>query len=192
MTWDQQADLLKQADQLDQARTGLPERAIRLLTTAAAHLRDAAAVYDCDPTLVGCPAGRERDLDLIAELARQIHIVVRGAAATPAGARWPTEDRWALAEALAGRLPAALERAQAVAHPDHATPEGSRAISLLRLAAAQGHLREWAHALRASLDPALALPHPAAEATELAGLIDQITARINALEHPCTPSEAPA
>ncbi|MFC6081035.1 hypothetical protein [Sphaerisporangium aureirubrum] len=192
MNWDPRAELLKKADALDHMQRELPERGASLLATVASHLRAAADIYATDPTLINCPAGRERDLNLLAELARQIAALVRTAATGRSPERWPIENRWAEAEAAAARLPVILERARAAARPDHATPEGSHAISLLRLNAATGRIHRLADDLRAALGAALALPHPTPEAIELAELADRITTHITALQDRCTQSEAPA
>lgn len=182
MNWDPRAELLRKADALDKAQAGLPKRGTRVLAAVASHLRAAAAVYDTDPTLANCPTGRERDLDLAGELGRQTLRLVQSAAAGARSGRWTFEDRWAEAEALTERLPVILDRARSAARADHASPEGSRAISLLRLAAAEPAIRRLADELHAALASALVLPHPAPEAAQLAELADRITAHLDALE----------
>ncbi|MEU7900348.1 hypothetical protein AB0B45_46885 [Nonomuraea sp. NPDC049152] len=151
--------LLKRADDAEKLAAELPERASRLLAIAAGYLREAAAVYDIDPTLVGDPTGRERDLDLIADLGRQFVALVRQAC-RPEHPRWPVVDRWAEADALAGCLPVLVEQARAVARPDHDTTEGSAEISQRRLAAVHGQVWAAGEQLEAAVRRAASLPYP--------------------------------
>ncbi|MFD9948811.1 hypothetical protein ACFWYW_46830 [Nonomuraea sp. NPDC059023] len=175
-------NLLERAHQLDTEAAGMPDRAARLLHAVAGHLREAAGIYETDPTLVDCPTGRERALGVIAELGRQIWPLVRHAATRPDDPRWPTALRWEEAEALTARLPEFLKRAHAVARPDHATEEGSRDISHQRLTAAHEEIAAAADHLRRAVANAAALPYPAPTVTELLNLANQIDTHADALE----------
>jgi hypothetical protein len=175
-------NLLLKADEAERRSGEVADRGASLFSAIAGAYRECAQIYACDPTLVDCPAGRERDLDLVAELCRQIGAMVRNARGGRLADRWPIEDRWAEAEALAEHLPVILARARAVARPDHATPEASRDISRMWLTAASGSIREVGEQLHAAVARALSLAHHAPEAEELAGLAEQIIKLANDAE----------
>lgn len=176
------AAFLGKADSADRATTNVPERGLALLASIAEACRAAAEIYASDPTLDGCPAGRERTLDLIDEMCRQIRGVVRSAVSARGVDRWPIEDRWVEAEAMTARLPVLLARARAVARTDHATEEGSRAISRMWLVAASRSVRDAGEQLQAALVRARSLPYPALEIAELAEIAERIIKRANELE----------
>lgn len=163
------------------ARTA-PDRGAAILGVVAETYRAAAEIYAGDPTLEGCPAGRERDLDLVDEICRQIRALVRSATSARGAERWPLADRWAEAEAIAGRLPVVVARARTVARPDHATLDGSRAISRLWLTASRSAIRSAGEQLQAALTRARSLPHPAPEIDELSNLAERIIKAADDLE----------
>lgn len=171
----EQAEQAGQAGLAERAGAELGGRARLLLAEVAARLREAAAVYEADPTLSGDPAGRERLLDLICELGRQVVCLVRQAC-RPDGPRRRAGERWEEAEALAARLPVLLAQARAQARPDHATPAGSQEISQLWLEAAHPQIRRAAEQLQAALERALSLPHPSPRAAELSRLAAEVAA----------------
>ncbi|MFF3443611.1 hypothetical protein [Streptosporangium sp. NPDC002721] len=176
------AVFLRHAASAEQAAYSAPDRGASLLGVIAKTCRAAADVYASDPTLDGCPAGRERDLDLVEELCRQIRSLIRSAVSGRGAARWPVEDRWVEAEALTGRLPVILGRARAVARTDHDTPDGSREISRLWLAAASTQIRAAGEQLQAAIRRAGRLPHPAPEVAELADLAERVIEHADKLE----------
>ncbi|MEU8040909.1 hypothetical protein [Streptosporangium sp. NPDC049078] len=176
------AAFLRHAASADQAAHNVPARGVPLLATIADTCRAAADVYASDPTLDGCPAGRERDLDLVEELCRQIRSLIRSAVSGRGAARWPVEDRWAEAEALTARLPVILGRARAAARTDHDTVDGCRDISRLWLTAASGGIRAAGEQLRAAIGRAGGLPYPAPEVAELAVLAEQVIGHADKLE----------
>jgi hypothetical protein len=154
----------------------------------AAVLREAAGLYELDPTLERDPVRRDRALDLIDELGRRVIFAVRQASNGQENPRWPLARRWEEAEAIAGRLPALLGKAREAARADHAAPAGSRDISRLRLAAARHQVRQAGEQLHTALARALELPCAAPEALELATLADQILARTAGLHPPARAS----
>ena len=166
----------------ERAMDGLCERGVALLAQVADAYRTAVEIYVSDPTLENCPAGRERQLDLAEEICRQVRSLVRSAISGHQTERWPIEDRWEEAEAMAARLPDILAEARAQARPDHATPEGSRAISRVWLAAASHRIGAAGEALREALTKASSVPHPAPEIAELDALAAEIIKRAEALE----------
>ncbi|MDF5758591.1 hypothetical protein [Spongiactinospora sp. TRM90649] len=174
--------LLKAASTDARAAACTSERGRSILRAVADAYRAVAEIYALDPTLKGCPARRERDLDLVVELCRQIPVLVRRAVEGRDADRWPIDDRWAEAEAMAGRLPEILDRARAVARPDHATPAGSQAISRTWLVAASDRVAAAGEDLHDALAKARSLPHPAQEIAELSALADQIIQRAAALD----------
>lgn len=176
------ARLLRHIRETEAAKDGVCERGSRLLTAVADAYRTAADIYESDPTLEGCPAGRERQLDLAAELCRQLTPLVRNATSGRGADRWPIEDRWEEAEALASRLPDVLAEARSQARPDHATPDGSREISRLWLAHSSHLIHMAGVSLRDSLAKAGSLPCPDTEVAELAALANEIIKRAEALE----------
>lgn len=108
--------LREQADRADAVATRLgDERATKLLAGVATCLREGAEVYEQDPTLVRDAAHRDRPLDLLGELGRQIPHLVHSAVDGRMPERWPIADRWAEAEALTGRMPEILAEARAAA-----------------------------------------------------------------------------
>lgn len=153
-------------------------RATDLLARAAGYLREGASVYESDPTLVNDRAARNRPLDLLDEIGRQLQPLVRGAVRGDRPERWPVAERWADAEVLVSRMADVLGEARAAAR-DVSVPAQSEEVSARRLASIAGHLAEEADRIRALLRPALELPHahPAAEQiAQLAGQIDAIVA----------------
>lgn len=162
------ACLLRQAERMEQLADERGERAAELLRPAAAALRKGADLYRVDPTLEGDPAGRERPLDLLAELGRQLLPLVRNAGNGRDHPRWPTWLRWEEAEALAARFPVVLGWARMRAYLDHASPERCRELSALWLANEHQALAKAARILRSATERALSLPHPAPAAVELA------------------------
>lgn len=155
------------------------KRATRLLVVVAEHLRGGADVYEADPTLVNDPAFRQRPLDLLAELGRQLPPLIRNAVDGRFAERWPVAQRWEEAEALTRRMPEILEEARAAA-ADITVPSDSERVSALRLAAGASHIREATETIRRMLRPALDLPHSHPAARELAALADQISSLIAA------------
>jgi hypothetical protein len=171
--------LLEQADDCDQQRARLAddtpthERGRRLLAETAAAARSAAEVFTVDPTLHDEPfgTGRLRAVDLLCELGRQVPNMVRWALSDRRLAHQPAEERWAEAEALATRAGEIAQHVLAtVPRTDHATVEGSQAISLERLATRHNDLAEAADTIRAALAPAARLPHPTGQVSKLEGL----------------------
>lgn len=177
----QRARLLRQAQEADQAMVGLCERGAALMSTVAEAYRACAVIYVIDPTMEDCPAGRERQLDLAVEICRQIKTLVRSAASGHAADRWPIQDRWEEAEALAGSLPNIVAEARAQARPDYGTPEESRAISRMWLAASSRRIRQAGEALSEALSKARSVPHPDPEIAELEALAEEIMRRAEAL-----------
>ncbi|MFC4006592.1 hypothetical protein ACFOY2_05125 [Nonomuraea purpurea] len=174
--------LLLRAVETERATDGMCERGAALLNRVAAAYRLAAEIYTSDPTLERCPAGRERQLDLAAEICRQILPRVRSAIEGRQADRWPVEDRWEEAEALAARLPDILAEARAQARTDHATPDGSREISRMWLAHSSHRIHLAGEGLRDAVAKAKSLPHPDPEIAELEALADEIVARAEKLE----------
>lgn len=159
----------------DAARLG--GRAAKILGPAAHLLDQAAQVYDTDPTIEGEHSQRQRPLDFIQELGRQIKPLVRQAAHGPGRVvpdveQW-CEDRWCEGEAMLGRLRDLLPEAQAQA-VDTSTVEGSHRVSSIRLAKACGRIEELAREARSALAGALVLPHPVPAAVDLAQLAGQL------------------
>lgn len=173
--------LLRKANETEQAMSGVCERGTALMAAVAGAYREAADIYATDPTLENCLASRQRQLDLAEEICRQVPNLVRSATSGKDADRWPIEDRWEEAEAMASRLPAVLAEARAQARPDHATPEGSRAISRMWLAASSHRINLAGQALREALAKAHTLPYPDPEIAELAALADEIVKRAEAL-----------
>lgn len=83
---------------------------------------------------------------------------------------------------MASRLPEVLREARAAARSDHATPEGSRAISRMWLAASSHRINLAGQALREALAKAHSLPYPDPEIAELEALATEIIKRAEALE----------
>lgn len=166
----------------ERAMDGLCERGVALLSGVADAYRTAVGIYVSDPTLENCTAGRERQLDLAEEFCRQVRSLVRSATSGRGADRWPVEDRWEEAEAIAARLPDVLAEARAQARPDHATPAGSRAISRMWLAAASHRISAAGEALREALTKASSVPYPAPEIAELEALAAEVIKRAEALE----------
>lgn len=171
----------RQAAALDPEQPGA-DRAREMLTTAAAHLRRAATVYDLDPTLADEPHG-VRDVDLLVEFGRQMPPLLRNCLSEKNLDRWPRQGRWDEAEALFARLGGAAGRLiREVPRRDHATVEGSQAISRGRLAGNAYLLRRAAEMIRHALEPASKrLPHQAPEVAELARLaaeVDRVAASL--------------
>ncbi|MFI6819239.1 hypothetical protein ACIBG7_43110 [Nonomuraea sp. NPDC050328] len=164
------AGLPGKAAALDRRAEEIEPRGAEVLRAVADAYRQVVAIYASDPTLNRCPAGRERDLDLALEIGRQIPYIVRQALEGREPERWPIEDRWAEAEAMAARLPEILDRARAAARPDHATPDGSRAISAMWLRAAASQIEFAGLEILRAIDRARSLPHPAPGAEDLAAL----------------------
>jgi hypothetical protein len=139
------------------------QRAADLLRPVAAAVRDAAALYQVDPTLAGDPAHRDRDIDVLAEIARQlvplVHYAVRDAADPKSQIR--AAQRWAEAEALAARVPQFLAAATAQARPDDVARAGRDALD--------------------ALEKPLSLPYPDAAVTDLAALVFALIARAEEL-----------
>jgi hypothetical protein len=161
---------------------GLCERGVALLATVADAYRTAAEIYSSDPTLENCTAGRERQLDLAEEICRQVRSLVRSAMSGHQAERWPIEDRWEEAEAMAAHLPEVLAKARAQARPDYATPEGSQAISRMWLAASSHRIGQAGEALWEALAKASSVPYPDPEIVELEALAAEIIKRAEALE----------
>lgn len=172
------------------AMAGTSQRGAAILAHVAGALRTAADIYGLDPTLDGCPAGRERDLDLVMELARQIPVVVRQAVRGGPDERWPIEDRWAEAEVLADRLPAILDRALAAARPDYAEPDVSREISRMWLIAAAPHVFALAEQIAEAVVKAGSLPHVCPEVGRIGELAQELMNLATALEA-MQPKEGP-
>lgn len=166
--------LREQADRADSMAAGLGnERASHLLAVVADCLRGGAGVYESDPTLVGDAAHRDRPLDLLSELGRQIPHVVRSAVDGRRPERWPIADRWKEAEELTGRMPEILTEARAAA-VDISVPSASEQVSALRLRANASYIENDTEAIRNRLRSALNLPHPHPAARRLAELTDEI------------------
>lgn len=155
--------LLRHAAQLAALADSYGGRAEQLLRPAAAGLRDAADLYRVDPTLYRCPAGRERALDVVWEIGRQLSPLTRQAITGREGA-------WEEAEVMSARLLLWLEAARTQAYPDHASPQRSRELSARWLAASSHRIDEAASTLRSAVRQALSLPHPAEAAVELGRL----------------------
>ena len=168
-----QVALRRQAADLDQKAADLVRRGKDVLKTAADALREAANIYDLDPTLEDCTTNRERDLDLIVEMCRQLWPMTRQAARGDA--------LWDEAEAMAARLPEILAKARKAARLDHATPEGSAAISRLWLAHECATIREAAGVIRRAIAKQASLPYVVHEVAELAALADELIARADRL-----------
>lgn len=169
--------LTREAARLDEIAAATPERGAAILTAGAGALRTVAEIYALDPTMADCPIGRARGLDLVEEIVRQLRPLVGQAVDGRNADRWPIEARWEEAEALAGRLPVHLERARALARPDHDTPEGSQAISRMRLEAASGYIRRVGEQLLSGIQDAADLPYPDPEVAELAAIAKSLAER---------------
>lgn len=154
--------------------TDLGERAAPLLSTTAAALREAAALYGSDPTLDRCPTGRDRPFDLLAELGRQLRPLLKNAVTGQNPERWPIEQRWAEAEALVARVPVILEECRSVVLPDPRDPDALRALSTRRLMDCNGMLGEAADRVRRAVAPALALEHPDPRALQILTLSEAL------------------
>lgn len=159
--------LADHAARMEQLAIERGDRAAGLLRPAAAALREGADLYLLDPTLGGDPAGRERSLDLLTELGRQLLGLIRNASNGRDDPRWPIWRRWDEAEALATRFTVVLAWARMQAYLDHASPERCRELSALWLAAEHPYIAEAAETLRSAISRALSLPHPAEAAVEL-------------------------
>jgi hypothetical protein len=170
-----QLALRRKAEDLDEkAANLLSMRGKAVLKAGALALREAANIYDLDPTLEDCPANRERDLDLIEEMCRQLWPMCRSAARG--------DSPWEDAEAMSGRLPDLWVKARTVVRTDHHTPEGSAAISHMWLIRASGYIREAGEHLREAIAKAGSLPYVTPEVAELAALADELIARAERLE----------
>ncbi|MEO6083109.1 MAG: hypothetical protein ABIQ18_08380 [Umezawaea sp.] len=152
----------------------------------AAEIVSAAVVVD--PTLLD--RDRDRDIEVVAELLRQLHPLARQAAqrlehsrltaaAAPAHefARLGRTNPLAPAEldALSEHLVVVAERIRAAALPDWNTPRRIRERSE-RLLPSPRFLADLADQLAAAVGPAAALSYPAAAAIRLAALADQLRA----------------
>lgn len=189
MRYDPAAELRERADKLDKAAPEFGERAAALFAPVAAALRDGADLYRIDPTLDGDPTGRYRDLDVMAELARQLPPLTWQALRPPpshvvppeGAAQWQAE-RWDEAEALAARVPELLAAARAKARADHAEPDGSRAISRAWLTVALPKVADAVQDALAALAKPLSLPHRDPDAAALAVQLAAVSDRIRELD----------
>jgi hypothetical protein len=173
--------LLDQAARTEQRLRGdrLDEEGAAAVAEAAECQRGLADLYSVDPTLEDDVFNsRDRDIALAEELCRQVialaRLSCRGTALTHRPT--PAEAREEL-RALAGRLRETMVRARAAARPDWATPEASRAISLVRVRQHADTVAELAERVREELASALKLPYPAPEALDLVELADQLAQR---------------
>jgi hypothetical protein len=178
------------AHDLHQAITRLPEAETLLVqqahrrATQAAHA--AAAALTTDPTLTD----DWRDLDLLAEIVRQLAPLTPQAEnelrrralieqststqeITALGSTNPDAPQWL--DAMSNRAVEVAQRIAAAARPDWNTAGRIRERSA-RLLPTQRLLEEIADRLRHAVAPALALSHPTPQALRLANLADQITA----------------
>ena len=174
--------LLRKSHETEQAANGQSGRGAALLVNVTEAYRAAADILAADPTMENCPAGRQRHLDLAEEICRQVVSLVRSAGSGRCLDRWPVEDRWQEAEAMADRLPAILAEARAQARPDYATPEGSQAISRMWLASSSCRIHLAGEALREALSKARSMPYPDPEVAELEALAEEIIKRAGALK----------
>ncbi|KAA2247017.1 hypothetical protein F0L68_40445 [Solihabitans fulvus] len=147
-----------------------------------------AAAVAVDPTLLDYD--RSRDLDVCAEILRQLQPLARQAALTlehgrltEAGASREEFARIGkinpLApdelDALSERVVELAERAAAAALPDWNTPQRIRERSA-RLLPSPDFIASLADQLAEAVRPAAELPHPAAAAVQLAALADKLRA----------------
>lgn len=131
-----------------------------------------------------------RDIDLCAEILRQLRPLSRQAAQylehqrlTEAGTpdaeivRIGRVNPLAVEEtaALSARIVEIAERVEAAAIPDWDTPQRIRERSE-RLLPDSGYITDIADRLAAAIRPALALSYPATTAVRLAGLVEQLRA----------------
>lgn len=160
---------------LDRAR----DRAVRAVEIVT-------AAVDVDPTLLD--EDRSRDLDVFAELLRQLKSMARQAASTIEHARLTACGAPRAEFARIGKInPCAPEeldalsehavmvagRVSAAALPDWNTPERIQERSV-RLLPSSSYLTQVADDLAAAVQPAAALPYPSASAVELAALAVQL------------------
>jgi hypothetical protein len=162
--------------QTQRERTAVPEAGDALRGEAIGYVRELAGLYLVDPTLSG-DRHRTRSVDLAAELARQLVPLVVQCYQDPALTRRATEETWALVGDLMERLRTTMTAARAAVRPDWDQPEVCREISRARTVQSCGQVEEAATSAAAALRSALALPHPAPEAVELAALAAQLLER---------------
>lgn len=160
------------------------DRAEGMLTRLGALSRTAADALLTDPTLRTEPRWTFfgwRLVDLYCELVRQVGTLLVASVFDPGGQEnWPTEQRWAEAQALYERaldfadlIPVVVPRA------DHDSITGSRAICLGRLAGYHGQFLAAAEMIESAvLTASDGLLYPALEARELAGLARQLRRHI--------------
>jgi hypothetical protein len=163
-----------------------------VLDQARARARQAAEIVSTavenDPTLLD--EDRSRDLDVCAEILRQLRPLARQAALalehgrlTKAGA--PPEEFARIGkinplapdelDALSERVVVIAERAAAAALPDWNTPRRIRERSE-RLLPSPDFIERLADQLADAVRPAAELPYPAATAVRLAALAEQLRA----------------
>jgi hypothetical protein len=167
-------------------------RAREIVIGLGAQMRAAAGVFDTDPTLTDPSeeySGRMRSVDLLAELVRQLQVLVRRACESDCGhRRQPAAELWAEVEALFRRCEEiASSIPELVPRRDHATRAGQQAISCERLAARRDALARAAATVRAAAEPATQIENPDPRAIELVALaerLDQIAGELDEFRAP--------
>ena len=179
-------DRLKREERFRAARDEDRTAAETILEDAAGACRRATAVFRHDPTLADEPWLRE--VDVFVELVRQLTVMVlRVLSALPGPGLNGRSGKvytlmWHEAQVLAERIPALAENVLACARPDHDTPAGQQAISLTRLHRNLDGFPDAVADLRHRVQLALAMDQPHPHALEIASLLDQLTARVDAAQ----------
>jgi hypothetical protein len=163
-------------------------RARRMLTETAQTCRDAAGVFEADPTLADEPyeTGRLCAVAVLAVVAGQLRGALRRALVdTDAAGGLTREQRRAEAEAAYEGVCSVAKHVREDVPRDHMSAAAVREISRARLVAQSDGVAAAADRLAQAVAGALGLPHPDPRAVELAALADDLTqcAAALAVEH---------
>lgn len=175
----QRRSLLHSISLLEKAWTRTTdEREQALLERARRTIVETLDVYDSDPTLPACPAGREEMFALAEEpvvnLLQLVDSAQRRRGRRPEQDPVPAEEYWTRAGAVADRLRKLRDLCKTVARPDHDSVRGSRRISGMWLEASGPGLVEACEQIADLLAPALELEHVDPRALRLRDLVTRM------------------